>query len=48
MLAHLAKSDDGDALAAAAAVTENLGQFQVPSGPAITEGMDALRRMCPE
>lgn len=48
MLAHLATSGDGDALAAAAAVTENLGQLQVPSGPAITDGMAALRRICPE
>lgn len=47
MLAHLATSGDDDALAAAA-VTENLGQLQVPSGPAITDGMAALRRMCPE
>jgi len=48
MLAHLATSGDDNALAAAAAVTDNLGQFQVPSGPAITDGMAALRRMCPE
>ena len=47
VLARLAKTGD-EALAAAEAVTENLGALRVPAGAKIAEGMQALRRLCPE
>ena len=48
VLARLAKTGDDEALAAAEAVSENLGALRVPAGAEIAEGMQALRRLCPE